>query len=125
MGYRWESSYNNPWAVAAYNFLQQLGAVILETLYLTYTPYKGMTAYDDATGDELDPTAAAAAEARQEDVGYDKAMHVYKKVPLEECDSRTGKGPIQCRWIDIHTGDRTTLKYRSRLVAKQFAYSNA
>ena len=84
-------------------------------------PFTNMVAFDDVSGEELDPKAVAAA--RQEEIAYFRSMNVYKKVSLDECRARTGNGPIQCRWIDINKGDRKNPKYRSRLVAKQFADS--
>ena len=58
--------------------------------------------------------------ARQEEIKYFKAMNVYKKVPIKECWSDTGRAPIGVRWVDINKGDSTQPNYRSRLVAKEF-----
>ena len=44
---------------------------------------------------------------------------VYRKVPMEECWSETGKAPIKVRWLDINKGDEVNAEYRSRLVAKE------
>eukprot|EP00969_Alexandrium_andersonii_P351589 15435780-Alexandrium_andersonii.AAC.1 len=48
-----------------------------------------------------------------------KRHGVYEKVPIEECRRKTGKAPIQVRWIDISKGDEEHPEYRSRLVAKE------
>ena len=34
-----------------------------------------------------------------------KKHEVYEKVPISECWDKTGKAPIQTRWIDINNGD--------------------
>ena len=81
-----------------------------------------ITAFDDVSGEELDPRAVNAA--RQEDIEYYCSTGVYRKVPLDECYARTGKAPIQCRWIDINNGGKSAPIYRSRLAAKHFADSN-
>ena len=81
--------------------------------------YKHMIAYDDVSGEPLDPRCVA--DARQEEFQYFRSMGVYKKVDIAECYAKTKKKPIQCRWIDINTGDTKCPKYRSRLVAKPFA----
>ena len=74
-------------------------------------------AWDDVTGAELDPTMVK--QARKEEVGYVRKMGLYKKVSLDECWLRTGRKPIQVRWIDVNKGDVKHPNYRSRLVAKE------
>ena len=78
----------------------------------------GIKAYDDLTGDELDPTMMK--KARKEEIAYFKKMGVYDKVDIEECYKVTGKAPIAVRWVDVNKGDSTNPNYRSRLVAKEF-----
>ena len=77
-----------------------------------------MIAFDDVTGDALDP--ALMRIARKEEILYFKEMGVYEKVDVEEAYRITGKGPIAVRWVDINKGDTANPKYRSRLVAKEF-----
>ena len=48
-----------------------------------------------------------------------RKMGLYRKVSLDECWERTGKKPIQVRWIDINKGDVKHPNYRSRLAAKE------
>ena len=52
---------------------------------------------------------------------YYRRMHVFDKVPISECFEKTGKPPLDARWLDIDKGDRI----RSRWVAKQFRNSDA
>ena len=75
-------------------------------------------ARDDVSGAPLKPELVI--KARQEEMEYFRKMGVYCKVSIEECRSKTGKGPIGVRWIDINKGDEHHPNYRSRLVAKEF-----
>ena len=59
-------------------------------------------------------------EARREEIAYFRSMKVYEKVPVSEAHEKTGKAPIQTRWIDTNKGDSEKPLYRSRLVAKEF-----
>ena len=43
---------------------------------------------------------------------------MYTKVPKSQCYARTGKAPIQVRWIDQNKGDVKSPNYRCRFVAK-------
>ena len=79
---------------------------------------KQMLAFGDVSGEQLDP--GLVQQARAEEIMYYEKMGVYKKVPKQECYNRTGKAPIQVRWIDVNKGDRAHPNYRSRLVAKDF-----
>ena len=76
-------------------------------------------AWGDIAGEELD--AAEVKRARKEEIDYFRKMGVYKKVPIEQCWSRTGKGPTPARWADINKGDQAWPSYRSRFVAKDKA----
>ncbi len=73
-------------------------------------------AWDDVTGEELDPEEVK--KARAEEIEFFRNRRVYRKVPIEQCVKRTGKHPIKVRWVDINKGDKRRPKYRSRLVAK-------
>ena len=76
----------------------------------------GMKAYDDISGQELEPKLMI--KARKEEIEYFRKMGVYEKVSLKECYDCTGKAPIAVRWVDINKGDSANPNYRSRLVAK-------
>ena len=77
-----------------------------------------IVAYDDLTGDELNPELMR--QARMEEIAYFKKMGVYEKVSIDEAWRETGKSPIAVRWVDINKGDSINHNYRSRLVAKEF-----
>ena len=77
-----------------------------------------MEAWDDTSGESLDPAAALAA--RREEITYYKEMKAFTKVPISQCIARTGRQPIGVRWIDINKGDQYNINIRSRLVAKEF-----
>ena len=53
-------------------------------------------------------------------MGYVREHTVYKHSTLKECYLKTGKAPIETRWIDINKGDDENPSYRSRWVAKDF-----
>ena len=78
----------------------------------------GMVAFDDISGQQLDP--ALMVKARKDEMTYFCQMGVYEKVDLKECWDSTGKAPIAVRWVDINKGDSQKPNYRSRLVAKEF-----
>ena len=73
-------------------------------------------AFDDLTGDVLDP--AMMAEARREEIGYFKKMGVHEKVDIQEYFKATGKAPIAVCWVGVNKGDSRTPNNRSRLVAE-------
>ena len=79
---------------------------------------EGLRAWDDLSGQELDPKLMMAA--RREEISYFKEMGVYEKVDIAESWKETGRAPIAVRWVDINKGDSKSPKYRSRLVAKEF-----
>ena len=43
-------------------------------------------------------------DARKEEVGFVRKSGLYKKVPIKDCWSATGKAPISVRWLDISKG---------------------
>ena len=47
-------------------------------------------------------------------------MGVCTKVPIEQCLRATGKQPIRVRWVDLSKQEDINLKYRSRLVGKEY-----
>ena len=77
-----------------------------------------IVAYDDLSGEELDPKLMV--EARKDEIKYFREMGVYDKVAISECYEKTGKAPIAVRWVDVNKGDSVRPNYRSRLVAKEF-----
>ena len=77
-----------------------------------------MRAFDDVTGQELDPQLMM--KARRDEIQYFRDMGVYEKVDVSECWNATGKAPIAVRWVDINKGDTANPNYRSRSVAKEF-----
>ena len=79
-------------------------------------------AFDDQTGEELDPVLVS--QARAEEIAEVNKHKVYEKRPLQECWDVTGKAPVKTRWIDINKGDKVHAEYRSRIVAKDFKDSN-
>ena len=74
-------------------------------------------AWDDMTGQELDPDEVRRA--RAEEMRYVDQRGVWRKVP-RSLAARNGWKVIPTRWIDINKGDQRTPNYRSRLVAKEF-----
>ena len=77
-----------------------------------------MVAFDDVSGQELQPELIV--KARREEIAYFRDMGVYEKMDINEAWSETGKAPIAVRWVDINKCDTANPKYRSRLVAKEF-----
>ena len=74
-------------------------------------------AWDDVSGEELDPAQVRAA--RQLEMDYVQKRGVWRKVP-RSLAVRNGWNIIPTRWIDINKGDNQQPNYRSRLVAKEF-----
>ena len=74
-------------------------------------------AWDDVSGEELDP--AEVRKARQLEMDYVARRGVWRKVP-RSLAIRNGWKIIPTRWIDINKGDHLQPNYRSRLVAKEF-----
>ena len=75
-------------------------------------------AYDDVSGDQLQPEKVK--QARSEEMAYFRDMGVYDVVPLSECFNATGRPPITTTWIDTNKGDTSAPNYRSRLVGREF-----
>ena len=83
----------------------------------------GSMAWDDVSGEELDP--AEVRQARAIEMAYVNSRGVWRKVP-RTLAARNGWKIIPTRWIDINKGDHISPNYRSRLVAKEFnGYSTA
>ena len=75
-------------------------------------------AWDDVNGAELDPKEVR--KARKLELKYYDDLGAYIRVPVRQCIERTGKKPIQVRWIDHNKGDKDRPNIRCRLVAKQY-----
>ena len=50
--------------------------------------------------------------ARAEELEHVRAYEVYRKLPVKQCWERTGRKPIQVRWVDINKGDAVHPDYR-------------
>ena len=74
-------------------------------------------AWDDVTGEELDPREVA--KARGQEMEYVRQKKVWRKITRREAQRR-GIKIIKTRWIDINKGDRWNPNYRSRFVGKEF-----
>ena len=89
-----------------------------EKQYRYYYGFVGEDAYDDITGEELDP--AVVADARNEELGEMIKRRVWDEVPWEEAIQHTGHPPISTRWIDINKSTPEDPVIRSRLVGREF-----
>ena len=69
------------------------------------------------SGKILDPELVRLA--RQEEMDAFKKHEVFTFVPLAECYTATGKGPIGTRWVDVNKNDEANPEYRSRCVAQE------
>jgi len=74
-------------------------------------------AWDDVTGEILDPKEVI--KARLKEVTYIRQKDVYKKITRREA-LRRGIKIVGTRWIDVNKGDAENPNHRSRLVAKEF-----
>ena len=92
-----------------------------EKQYRYYYGFVGEDAYDDITGEELDP--ALVADARNEELGEMIKRRVWDEVPWEEAIQNTGHPPISTRWIDINKSTPEDPVIRSRLVGREFKES--
>ena len=72
---------------------------------LHHNGFEGMEAFDDITGQSLDP--ALMVKARKDEIKYFRSTGVYEKVDVQECWNVSGKAPIGVRWVDFYKGDST------------------
>ncbi len=49
--------------------------------------------------------------ARTEEMAEFQKHKVYRKVPIKEAWEKTGKAPLEIRWIDINKGDDDNEEY--------------
>lgn len=75
------------------------------------------TYVDDSAGTPL--RTDLVVKAREEELQWVKKEKICHKVPLRQCYDRTGKAPIDTKWLDINKGDDERPNYRSRLVARE------
>ena len=75
-------------------------------------------AFDDVNGSPLDPVEVR--KARQEELKYYREMEAFEIVPTSLAWERSGKAPVDVRWIDHKKGDIARPQVRCRLVAKDF-----
>ncbi len=80
-------------------------------------PFRWENAWDDVTGEILEPKEVVKARAKE--LGYIKDKRVWKIITRREA-IRRGIKIVQTRWIDVNKGDRWCPNYRSRFVAKEF-----
>ena len=80
-------------------------------------PQPSFWAWDDVSGETLDPTEVR--QARQVEMDYVYSRKVWRRVP-RALAVRNGWKVIPTRWIDTNKGDSVNPNYRSRLVAKEF-----
>ena len=85
---------------------------------LHHSGLDGMEAFDDVTGQALDP--ALMVKVRKDKIEYFRSVGVYEKVDVQECWNVTDKAPIGVRWVDFNKCDSSKTTYRRRLVAKEF-----
>jgi hypothetical protein len=81
--------------------------------------YGSQRYWDAITNEEL--PASLTAEARAEELAFMNEWKVWDVVPLAECWKKTGKKPLQSKWVDVNKGDLKRPVVRSRFVAKEFA----
>ena len=72
-------------------------------------------AWDDVTGEPLDPTDVK--KARTTSISYVRMKRVWVKIPRSEA-IRKGWKMIKTRWIDINKGDKQNPLHRSSFVGK-------
>ena len=74
-------------------------------------------AWDDRTGESLDPKEVR--KARSIEMAYVRSKGVWEKISRSEA-CRRGIKIIQTRWLDINKGDMWNPNYRSRFVGKEY-----
>ena len=79
--------------------------------------WKEQVAWDDLTGEALDPREVL--KARLKELEYIRKKGGWRKISRREAKAR-GIKIIKTRWIDINTGDSIDVNHRSRLVGKEF-----
>ena len=75
------------------------------------------TFVDDVHGTPL--RSDLVREARAEELRWIRKAGIYSRVPLRQCYERTGKAPLDTRWIDVNKSDNRRPAYRSRMVVRK------
>ena len=78
--------------------------------------------YYDVSGNALE--SSRVREARAEEIQGLTGRGTYTKVPIADCWAKTGKGPIQTRFVDLNKGVNKNPVYRSRWVAIEVRANN-
>ena len=78
---------------------------------------KGHAAYDDVTGEILDPKEVMKARLKELECIDNKK--VWRKISRRDALEK-GIKIIKSRWIDVNKGDAVSPNYRSRFVGKEF-----
>ena len=76
------------------------------------------SAWDDVNGTML--KVEDVRRAREEELKYYRDMKAFEAVPISQAIARTGKKPVDVRWIDHNKGDSLRPQVRCRRVAKDF-----
>ncbi len=74
--------------------------------------------WDDVRGGWLN--SEMVKKSREEEMEYVRSRGLYDRVPWKQAVERTGKPPIQLKWVDTNKGTVEMPMYRSRLVAMEF-----
>ena len=73
---------------------------------------------DTKTGEILDPGLVAVA--RSEEMRYMDDIAIFEDACDEECNAKTGKPPVDTKWVDVNKGTLHEPVIRCRLVARDF-----
>lgn len=74
--------------------------------------------FDTKTGDLLDPDRVRVA--REEELKFMDDFGIFEDSTVELCYEKTGKPPIDTKWVDVDKGAEVKPEVRSRLVARDF-----
>ena len=88
----------------------------IKELQDTNTKYESEAAFDDVTGEGLEPREVK--KARKVEIEYARKKSVWKIILRKDAIAR-GLQIIQTRWIDVNQGDTNNPMYRSRFVAEE------
>ena len=72
-------------------------------------------ALEDASGGEIKVSELGQEE---EEVGFMLQRRIWTERPLSECWTKTGKGPVSVRCVDVNMGSQKEPMIRCRLVAR-------
>jgi len=95
-----------------------LSAVGIMELHSEENEDSEMEVYDERSGEVLDPELVK--KSRMEELGFMKKIDLYEEAPIEECWERTGKPPVDTKWVDLNKGTKEKPDVRCRMVARDF-----